>query len=157
MGGKSHLGKATDKHPAARGFERDCSRLDGAGSYWDMTSFTASNPRSTFTEDGKYLRKLPKNYYATKTYTDKLIGYIDANHGDGKPFFAYVAPQAPHDPFHLPREWRDRHGGEYDQGGDAVRQNNTSKASYQRLITTWRRMPIALANRLGPLIVRNLG
>ena len=127
MVGKWHLGKAPDKIPAARGFERDFSLLDGAGSYWDMTNFTASNPRSTFTEDGKYLRKLPKGYYATKTYTDKLIGFIDANHGDGKPFFAYVAPQAPHDPFHLPREWRERHVGEYDQGWDAVRQKRLER------------------------------
>jgi arylsulfatase len=121
MVGKWHMGKSPDKIPAARGFERDFSLLDGAGSYWDMWSFTAANPRSTYTEDGKYLTKLPKDYYATKTYTDKLIGYIDAHHGDGKPFFAYVAHQAPHDPFHLPREWRGRHVGEYDQGWDAVR------------------------------------
>jgi arylsulfatase A-like enzyme len=121
MVGKWHLGKAPDKIPAARGFERDFSLLDGAGSYWDMTSFTAMAPRSVFTEDGRYLTELPKNYYATKTYTDKLIGFIDAGRGDGKPFFAYVAHQAPHDPFHLPKEWRNRHVGEYDKGWDAVR------------------------------------
>ena len=40
---------------------------------------------------------------------------------------------------------------------DAVPQNNPSNAKYQLLIKTWRRMPIGLANRLGPLIVRNLG
>ena len=80
---------------AARGFERDFSLLDGAGSYWDMTNFSAATPKSTFTEDGRYLTKLPDDYYATKTYTDKLIGYIDSNRGDGKPFFAYVAHQAP--------------------------------------------------------------
>ena len=122
MVGKWHLGKAPAQIPAARGFERDFSLLDGAGSYWDMTNFTAASPRSVFTEDGRYLTRLPKNYYATKTYTDKLIGYIDANHADGKPFFAYVAHQAPHDPYHLPREWRTRHVGEYDKGWDAVRQ-----------------------------------
>ena len=122
MVGKWHLGKAPAQIPAARGFERDFSLLDGAGSYWDMTNFTAATPRSVFTEDGRYLTKLPKDYYATKTYTDKLIGYIDANHGDGKPFFAYVSHQAPHDPYHLPRGWRGRHVGEYDKGWDAVRQ-----------------------------------
>ena len=98
MVGKWHMGKAPDQIPAARGFERDFSLLDGAGSYWDMTNLTASTPRSVFTEDGRYLTRLPRNYYATRTYTDKLIGYIDANHADGKPFFAYVAHQAPHDP-----------------------------------------------------------
>jgi arylsulfatase A-like enzyme len=122
MVGKWHLGKSPEHIPAARGFERDFSLLDGAGSYWDMTNFTAASPRSVFTEDGRYLTRLPEDYYATKTYTDKLIGFIDAHRGDGKPFFAYVAHQAPHDPFHLPREWRSRHVGEYDKGWDAVRQ-----------------------------------
>jgi arylsulfatase len=122
MVGKWHLGKAPDQIPAARGFERDFSLLDGAGSYWDMTNFTAASPKSVYTEDGRYLTQLPTGYYATKTYTDKLIGFIDANHSDGKPFFAYVSHQAPHDPYQLPRNWRSRHVGAYDQGWDAVRQ-----------------------------------
>ena len=127
MVGKWHLGKQPEQIPAARGFERDFSLLDGAGSYWDMTNFTAASPLSVFTEDGRYLTRLPKDYYATKTYTDKLIGFIDANHADGKPFFAYVAYQAPHDPYHLPREWRTRHVGEYDKGWDAVRQERLKR------------------------------
>jgi len=122
MVGKWHMGKAPDQIPAARGFERDFSLLDGGGSYWDMTNISAVSPKSLFTEDGRYLTKLPKDYYATKTYTDKLISFIDANGGDGKPFFAYVAHQAPHDPYHLPRDWRNRHLGEYDKGWDAVRE-----------------------------------
>jgi arylsulfatase len=122
MVGKWHLGKAPDQIPRARGFERDFSLLDGGGSYWDMTNITAAVPKSVFTEDGRYLAKLPDDYYATKTYTDKLIGFIDANRGSGKPFFAYVAHQAPHDPYHLPKDWRNRHVGEYDKGWDAVRE-----------------------------------
>jgi arylsulfatase len=122
MVGKWHLGKEPEGIPAARGFERDFALLDGAGSYWDMTNFTATAPRSVFTEDGRYLTRLPRNYFATATYTDKLIGFIDANRADGKPFFAYVAHQAPHDPFHLPRNWRNRYVGRYDMGWDAVRQ-----------------------------------
>jgi arylsulfatase len=127
MVGKWHLGKQPELIPRARGFERDFTLLDGAGSYWDMTNFTAAAPKSVFTEDGRYLTELPKDYYATKTYTDKLIGFIDANHGDGKPFFAYVSHQAPHDPYHLPKEWRSRHVGEYDKGWDAVRQERLKR------------------------------
>ncbi len=127
MVGKWHLGKQPDQIPAARGFERDFTLLDGAGSYWDMTNFTAAAPKSVFTENGRYLTKLPDDYYATKTYTDKLISFIDANHGDGKPFFAYVAHQAPHDPYHLPKDWRNRHVGEYDKGWDAVRQERLKR------------------------------
>lgn len=127
MVGKWHMGKSPDKIPAARGFERDFSLLDGAGSYWDMTNFTALTPNSLYTEDGKYLTKLPKKYYATKTYTDKLISHIDANQSDGKPFFAYVSHQAPHDPYHLPKDWRDRHVGQYDYGWDMIRQQRLKR------------------------------
>jgi len=127
MVGKWHLGKAPDQIPAARGFERDFSLLDGGGSYWDMTNITAAVPKSLYTEDGRYLTKLPEDYYATKTYTDKLISFIDANRGSGKPFFAYVAHQAPHDPYHLPRDWRNRHPREYDKGWDEVRQERLKR------------------------------
>ena len=40
---------------------------------------------------------------------------------------------------------------------DAIPQNNPSNAKYKLLIETWRRMPIAMANWLGPFIVRSLG
>jgi len=127
MVGKWHLGKEPNLIPAARGFERDFSLLDGLGSYWDMSNLSATAPKTVFTEDGRYLKELPKDYYATKTYTDKMIGFIDANHDDGKPFFAYVAYQAPHDPYQLPQDWRSRHVGEYDKGWDATRQERLKR------------------------------
>ena len=127
MVGKWHMGKTPDLIPAARGFERDFALLDGAGSYWDMLNFTADTPKSIYTEDGRYLNKLPNDYYATKTYTDKMISFIDANRADGKPFFAYVSHQAPHDPYHLPSEWRNRHVGQYDKGWDAVREERLKR------------------------------
>jgi len=40
---------------------------------------------------------------------------------------------------------------------DAVPQNNPSNAKYQLMIKTWRRLPIGVANWLGPMVVRNLG
>ena len=140
MTGKWHMGKAPDKIPRARGFERDFSLLDGGGSYWDMTNLTARSPRSVFTEDGLYLAELPKGYYATKTYTDKMIEFIEASRGDGKPFFAYLAHQAPHDPYHLPKEWRRRHVREYDKGWDAVRRQRLQRQVELGLVTKGTRL-----------------
>jgi FemAB-related protein (PEP-CTERM system-associated) len=40
---------------------------------------------------------------------------------------------------------------------DAVPQNNPSNAKYKLMIETWRRLPIGVANWLGPLVVRSLG
>lgn len=40
---------------------------------------------------------------------------------------------------------------------DAIPQNNPNNAKYRLLIEAWRRLPIGLANWLGPCIVRHLG
>ncbi len=40
---------------------------------------------------------------------------------------------------------------------DSIPQNNPSNRKYKLMIQTWRKMPIGLANWLGPFIVRNLG
>ena len=40
---------------------------------------------------------------------------------------------------------------------DSIPQNNPNNAKYRLLIDAWRRMPLAMANWLGPFIVRSLG
>lgn len=40
---------------------------------------------------------------------------------------------------------------------DAIPQNNPNNAKYKLMISAWRRMPLGLANWLGPFVVRNLG
>jgi len=162
MTGKWHLGKTPDKIPAARGFERDFSLLDGGGSYWDMKNITALSPKLVFTENGRYLTRLPKKYYATKTYTDKMINFIEANRGDGQPFFAYVAHQAPHDPYHLPREWRNRHVAEYDKGWDAIRRERLQRQVELGIMPTdtvlaERMWMVPNATMLAPAARANLG
>jgi len=40
---------------------------------------------------------------------------------------------------------------------DSIPQNNPNNAKYKLMISVWRRMPLTLANWLGPFVVRNLG
>lgn len=40
---------------------------------------------------------------------------------------------------------------------EGIPQNNPNNPKYRLMIATWRRLPLWLTNRLGPLIVRNLG
>ena len=127
MTGTWHKGKDPDQIPAARRSERDYSLLDGGVNYWGMTNVSANSPRLVFTEDGRYLKSLPDDYYATRTYTDKMIDYIESNRGDGKPFFAYVTHQAPHDPYHLPRDARNGHVAQYDKGWDELRRERLDR------------------------------
>ena len=40
---------------------------------------------------------------------------------------------------------------------DSIPQNNPNNGKYKLMISVWRRMPLSLANWLGPFVVRNLG
>lgn len=128
MAGKWHLGEKRDQWPAARGFERDLTLLQGAGSHWsDMLGLLQSEPKVTYTRNGELLAQLPEDYYSSKDLTDFLIQSIDENDQDGRPIFAYLAYQAPHGPLAVPDEWRDKYKGRYDEGYDAIREERLAR------------------------------
>jgi arylsulfatase len=120
--GKSHMGYEPSQWPAAMGFERDFTLLQGGGSNWsDMMYPNPAHPHLTFTLDGKPLDKLPDDHFSSQAYTDFIIQCNDANKGDGKPFFAYLSFQAVHSPLSAPDDWLDKYKGVYDKGYDAIR------------------------------------
>lgn len=122
MAGKWHLGDEPGQWPSARGFERDFSLLQGAASHWsDMLGLDPSEPTVTYTKNGERVQELPPDYYSSKALTDVIIADIDENARDGKPFFAYLAYQAPHGPLAVPDEWRAKYAGRYDRGYDVIR------------------------------------
>ncbi len=121
MAGKWHLGKEPGNIPRARGFERDFSVLPGSASHFNMDPVQDTNDHAQYTEDGEYIEDLPRDHYSTKTITSKAIEYIESNRGDGKPFLAYVAYQAPHDPLQVPDSWLRRYKGKFDEGWDSIR------------------------------------
>jgi arylsulfatase A-like enzyme len=120
--GKSHMGYEPAQWPAAMGFQRDFTLLQGGGSNWsDMMYPNPAHPHLNFTLNGKPLDKLPADYFSTKAYADFIIKCIDEHKGDGKPFFAYLSFQAVHSPFAAPDDWLDKYKGVYDKGYDAIR------------------------------------
>ena len=127
MAGKWHLGHSPRHIPAARGFDRSFSLLNGAGSHFDLRGANEGNPKSEFVEDNKYLRRLPRGYYSSLTFTDKLKGYIEEGRKSGDPFFAYLAFQAPHDPLQVPKKWLWRYKGKYDMGWDQLRRQRLAR------------------------------
>jgi arylsulfatase len=128
MAGKWHLGEKPDQWPAARGFERDLSLLQGAGSHWpDMMGLLPSEPKVTYTRNGKLLEELPADYYSSKNLTSFIIDGIKESTQDGKPFFAYLAYQAPHGPLAIPEDWKNKYKGRYDKGYDAIRKERLER------------------------------
>ncbi len=120
MAGKWHMGEEPDQLPAARGFKRDLALIPGGGSHLD-DMWGAEGERQTYTYNGEPIKALRPGFHSSVDYTASIIDNIKEHRGDGQPFFAYLALQAPHDPFQLPAEWRDRYQGRYDLGYEAVR------------------------------------
>jgi arylsulfatase A-like enzyme len=120
MAGKWHMGEEPEHWPAARGFQRDLTLIPGGGSHLD-DMWGAVGERQPYTYNGELIRALRPGFHSSVDYTAAIIDNIEEHRGDGKPFFAYLALQAPHDPFQLPADWRDRYAGRYDAGYDAVR------------------------------------
>lgn len=127
MTGKWHLGHSPRHIPAARGFDRSFSMLAGGGSHFDFTGSNIQNERLEFVEDDRYLTRLPRGYYSTKTYTEKLIEYLRSGEESDSPFMAYLAFQAPHDPLQVPDSWLRRYKGRYDIGWDQLRRNRLAR------------------------------
>ena len=48
---------------------------------------------------------------------------IRENHGDRRPFLAYLAFAAPHDPLHVPEPWLSKYKGRYAEGYEALRRS----------------------------------
>ena len=120
MAGKWHMGEEPQHFPAARGFMRDLSLIPGGGSHLE-DMWGAKGERQLYTYNGKLIEALRPGFHSSEDYTASIIANIEENRHDGKPFFAYLALQAPHDPFQLPDGWRDRYAGRYDAGYDALR------------------------------------
>ncbi len=130
MGGKWHLGHAPEQFPHARGFEGSFSMLFGGASYWsDMFGLLAGQEEiAEYVLDGKRLAELPKDFYATRSYADFLMDSIRENRGDGKPFLAYLAFTAPHDPLHVPEPWLSKYRGNYNDGYEVLKAKRAAKA-----------------------------
>lgn len=124
MVGKWHLGHDAKTSPHARGFEETFILVPGGGSHWnDRKPVTpASDQVMIYQRNGNPVDSLPEDFYSTKNYTDNVLQWMDKNEGDGKPFFAYLAYTAPHDPLHAPKEYIDKYKGMYDGGWDELRE-----------------------------------
>ena len=136
MAGKWHLGHDPEQFPHARGFERSFSMLFGGASYWsDMFGMLAVHEETAeYVLDDKRIEELPKDFYATRSYTDFLIDSIRENRNDGKPFFAYLAFTAPHDPLHVPEPWLSKYRGHYDAGYEELKAQRAAAAKAMGVI-----------------------
>lgn len=147
MAGKWHMGEEPAQWPAAAGFERDFTLLQGGGSHWsDMMYPNPAHPHLTFTRNGKLVEKLPDDHFSSVAYSDFIMQCVTDDKDDPKPFFAYLSFQAPHSPFAAPDDWLDKFKGQYDAGYDAVRAQRIARMKELGLLgkdaTPFPRLPL---------------
>ncbi|HLG90477.1 MAG TPA: arylsulfatase [Alphaproteobacteria bacterium] len=123
MSGKWHLGDHREAWPVARGFERSFSLLPAGASHYGGGVFSRFSIVPTlYAEDDRDVAGVPKNFYSSDYFTDRLLAYLgDRPQSDGRPFFAYLPYQAPHWPLQAPAEVIARYRGRYDGGPDELR------------------------------------
>ena len=120
MTGKWDLGRGAGQVPSARGFEQVFALLPGAGRHFPNPHRDASDALNSYSENGERVA-VPDDFYSTYHYTDRMIEYIDANLGDGRPFFAFLSYTAPHYPLQAPRDRIEPYNGWYEEGYQATR------------------------------------
>lgn len=125
--------------PHARGFDRSFTLLNGGASHYAPPSPpTPPTPLdlTTYAEDARVFpaSQLPRDFFSTAAFTDKLIGYIDANRASGKPFFAYAAYTAPHWPLQAPEADIAAQRGRYDAGYEVIRERRIARMKQLGLI-----------------------
>jgi len=141
MAGKWHLGSKQGYLPSDRGFEQSFGLTGGAASHYsDEIGYTPERPKANYTSNGKVVH-LPKDFYSTEFYTNKLMEFINRDRNDSNPFFVYAAYTSPHDPLQAPQDDIQKYQGKYDRGWDRLRKERFDRMKKLSLIPPHLELP----------------
>lgn len=115
MSGKWHL----QDEPTDWGFDRYFGHLSGACNFFKGDD--------TFRLNGKPFKVPAEGFYTTDANTDYALQFLDEAKRCGKPFFLYVAYNAPHYPLQAPREEVMKYRGTYRTGWDELRKRRHAR------------------------------
>jgi arylsulfatase A-like enzyme len=129
MTGKWHVGMHRKASlPLQRGFDRYFGCLSGACNY-----FKPGGDRG-ITLDNEPI-ETDEDFYATDTFTDYACKFIEeASQADDRPFFLYLAYNAPHWPLNSKWEEFMKYKGEYTAGWEALMRTRLAKQKSLGLI-----------------------
>jgi arylsulfatase len=115
MTGKWHL----SKEPTDFGFERYFGHLSGATNYF--------RGDKTFRLNGRPFAVPEKGFYTTVANVDHAIDFLADARGEKKPWFLYIAFNAPHAPLQPLEADYKKYLGRYDSGWDRIRAARVAK------------------------------
>ncbi|WP_395738085.1 arylsulfatase [Prosthecobacter sp.] len=124
MTGKWHL----SQEPTSFGFQRYFGHLSGATNYY--------RGDGTFRLNGEKWTVPDKGFYTTTANVDRAIEFISEARTAKKPWFQYVAFNAPHSPLQPLEQDYKKYLGRYDAGWDTIRAARVSKQKQLGLLPT---------------------
>jgi len=109
----SALGRSPDRSRRAR-LRARLHLLDGRAAT-GTTGTSRRQPQIALHRDGRYLRACRRT--STRRRPTRTAHLLDRRQPRRPASRSWrTSPTAPHEPYHLPKEWRNRHVGEYDKG-----------------------------------------
>jgi arylsulfatase len=118
--GKWHVNEATG--PIARGFDEFFGMLGGYNSCWQEKPFFSRLPA-----DRQPRAYAPGKFYSTDVFADYALDFLAQGRASKKPWFLYLAFNAPHFPLHAPEEDIARYEPVYQQGWDKIREQRLAR------------------------------
>ncbi|QCX37415.1 arylsulfatase [Aureibaculum algae] len=139
MAGKWHLGyENIDQWPMQRGFDNFYGIVPGAANL-----FKPVHPRGIVSGNEK-IEITDPDFYTTDVFTDNAIQFINQskNKSADKPFFLYLAYNAPHWPIQAPQEVVDKYKGKYKEGWQKLRLERYERMKKMGIINSdWQLTP----------------
>ena len=118
ISGKWHVGDDFDQWPSQRGFDKSFGFIGGASNFYEINE--ADSATVPLFKNNKPFH-LPKGKHLTEEITTQAISFIQEQSKEKKPFFLYLAYNAPHWPLQAPEELIEKYNGVYNKGWDSLR------------------------------------
>ncbi|MBE9462797.1 arylsulfatase [Dyadobacter subterraneus] len=125
MSGKWHVGSDSTAWPNQRGFDHFYGFIKGASNYFDIGEYGQAPPVDLI-KDNKRIT-LKSGLYLTNEITNNALEFLDDQSKTEKPFFLYLAFNAPHWPLQALPEDIAKYKGRYSIGWDSLRVERIKK------------------------------
>ena len=120
MSGKWHVGSFRPNWPTDRGFDRYYGIISGACNYW------APEPSAQLVDGDAPVAELPADFYTTDYFSRRAAEFVEEADPE-RPYFLYLAYNAPHWPLHAWPADIAKYRGSYTVGWDVIRQRRLNR------------------------------
>ncbi len=134
VSGKWHVGLVPSAWAVNRGFDDSFTLQNNGSSYFNSEPLYNDGRKVTFMKGDKEIIRKDTSTYLTQEITNFALSSLEKQRNQQKPFFLYVAYNAPHWPIQALSEDIAKYKGKYLEGWDKLRASRFKKLKEQGII-----------------------